>query len=454
MDYPSPFNPNPAQDPPPSANNGPSWSAPQPPVNPAPAAPPVPSGPSFGAPLGSPPAAPPTLLPNPGSPVPGTPTPGPAGSHELPTPAKSARRWPVLLLGLVLGGLFTATGFWLGQQQSDEPQVATGGSGAIVQADTEDTGTLGSQDDDNSSQPAASAPPALVEGDVEEPVAAVARVLAPSVVGVSNQLGEGSGVAYTESRLITNAHVVGDFTDVQILLEDGRVFDGTVLGTDESRDVAVVELDEAVLTPATFAPSSSVEVGQIAIAVGSPFGLEQTVTAGIVSAVDRVVENDLSGEVKLVAMVQTDAPINPGNSGGALADRQGRVIGMNTSIRTAGGVNASVGIGFAVPSDTMLLIAERIVAGESLETGFLGVMLRDSVVDPVGALVTDVNPDSAAEGAGIEIDDIIVEVGGRPVDGTFALAAAIQIRNPGETVEIVVSRGGELVTLQAELGSS
>ncbi len=369
-----------------------------------------------------------------------------------PASAPKGRRLPALFLGLILGGLLTAGGFWLGQQQADDPPpVATGAnSGAIIQDDVPAT----DDDDDGEDQPATAPPAALVDEDVQEPVAAVASVLAPSVVGVSNQLGEGSGVAYTPNRLITNAHVVGDFTDVQILLEDGRIFDGTVLGTDESRDVAVVELDEDVLTPAVFAPSSSVEVGQLAVAVGSPFGLEQTVTAGIVSAVDRVVENDLSGEVRLVAMVQTDAPINPGNSGGALADREGRVIGMNTSIRTAGGVNASVGIGFAVPSDTMLLIAERIVEGLSLETGFLGVQLQNSVVDPVGAMVTDVNADSAAERAGIEVDDIIIEVGGRPIDDTGSLAAAIQIRNPGESVEIVVSRDGELVTLQAELGSS
>lgn len=432
MDYPSPYSPNPPQEPTPPS--GPTWSAPQPPTAPSAVPPPAPAAfPAAAPPLGSPlsvPAVP--VVSN------GAPSEQPQRTPEGP---KNSRRWPVLLLGLLLGGLLTGGGFWLGQQ-SDSSDVATSnGSGAIVQDDSED-------------QPAASPPPTLVVGDVDEPVAAVAAVLAPSVVGVSNQLGEGSGVAYTETRLITNAHVVGDFTDVQILLEDGRVFDGTVLGTDESRDVAVVELEEAVLTPATFAPSSSVEVGQLAVAVGSPFGLEQTVTAGIVSAVDRVVENDLSGEVKLVAMVQTDAPINPGNSGGALADREGRVVGMNTSIRTAGGVNASVGIGFAVPSDTMLLIAERIVDGKSLETGFLGVTLRDSVVDPVGAIVTEVNTDSAAELAGIEVEDIIVEVGGRPIDGTFALAAAIQIRNPGETVEIVVSRSGELVTVQAELGSS
>ncbi len=452
MDYPSPYSPNPGSGSPTPA--GPNWTPAQPPP-PAPPSQPGQAGPGqVGQPYGAPgafPAAPPPVSPQP---QPLGQAPGAAFSPDSQTPAGAPHeprrrgRWVFpLLLGLLLGGLLTAGGYWLGQQSTnDEPATANGSTGAVLVDD---------DDDERDEEPAASAPaPLVLDGDQEEPVAAVAQVLAQSVVGLQNDLGEGSGVAYTSTRLITNAHVVGDFTDVTVLLSDGREVAGTVLGTDESRDVAVVEVDQPVLVPATFAPSSSVQVGQLAVAVGSPFGLEQSVTAGIVSAVDRVVENNLSGVVKLVAMVQTDAPINPGNSGGALADRQGRVIGMNTSIRTAGGVNASVGIGFAVPSDTMLLIAERIVNGESLETGFLGVVLRDSVTDPVGAQVTDVNPESAADLAGIEVDDIIVEVGGRPVDGTFALAAAIQIRNPGESVEIVVSRNGDLQTFVAELGSN
>ncbi|MEE9415798.1 MAG: trypsin-like peptidase domain-containing protein [Acidimicrobiales bacterium] len=410
-----------------SSNQGPIWNPPTPP--------PVESS-----------LAPPQLYP-PGPPAfpASSPPPPTAAAAVSPTPPgdRRGRWWVALLAGLILGGLFTMGGFWLGSRSDDQPTAAPLPVVATAPATA-----------DPKSEPASTPAPAIVDEDAPEPVAAVAAAVSPSVVGIVTTFGEGSGISYTDSLLITNAHVVGDASSVTVLLADGREVDGTVVGTDPSRDVAVVEVSDATLRPAVFAPSSSVEVGQLAVAIGSPFGLEQSVTSGIVSALNRVVPSGVEGAISQVSMVQTDAPINPGNSGGALVDRQGRVIGMNTSIRTAGGVNASVGVGFAVPSDTMLLIADRIVSGESLETGFLGVSLNDSVVDPIGALVTEVSEGTAAEKAGIEVGDVIIGIAGDDVDSTVTLAAKIQLRNPGEVVEVELVRDGETLLITATLGSN
>lgn len=362
----------------------------------------------------------------------------PQVTPSTPPDGRRGRWWPALLAGLIIGGLLTAGGFWLGQNVGDD----------------EPTETVSPAVESSDDTPVAAPTVSIVPSETAEPVAAVAAAVTPSVVGVRTGFGEGSGISWTEDMVITNAHVVGNATDLTVLLPDGRELNGIVVGKDDRRDVAVVEVDQPILTPAIFAESDSVEVGQLAVAVGSPFGLDQSVTAGIVSALNRIVPNDLNGSSALVAMVQTDAPINPGNSGGALADREGRVVGMNTSIRTAGGVNASVGVGFAVPSDTVLLIAERIVNGQSLDTGFLGVSLENSVTDPVGALVTEVTPGTAADGAGIQSGDVIIRVEESRIESTGDLAAQIQIRNPGESVEIELVRNGENVTVVADLGSN
>jgi S1-C subfamily serine protease len=185
------------------------------------------------------------------------------------------------------------------------------------------------------------------------------------------------------------------------------------------------------------------------VAIGSPFGLDQTVTAGIVSAVGRVVPSYGNGAV---AMIQTDAPINPGNSGGALADIQGRVVGMNTSIRTDG-TNGNQGVGFAVPAETVRLVADRILKGESLDNGFLGVEGQTPTDGSAGARVTAVRPGTPAAGAGILQGDLVVEFAGVPITGIEQLRAQVQLYPPGSQVEVVVVRDGARVSLTVELDS-
>ncbi len=304
----------------------------------------------------------------------------------------------------------------------------------------------------------------------EEPVVAVAEAVAPSVVLVIVPgTAQGSGIVLdNDGRVVTNAHVVDEAEEVQVLLPSGRLVEGTVLGADVRRDVAVVQLaetDESVKV-ATFAPSDRIRVGQLAVAVGSPFELSQTVTAGIVSAVGRVVPSygcqvggPRSAKCADVSMLQTDAPINPGNSGGPLADRTGRVIGMNTSIRTEGFFTANAGVGFAIPSDTVLLVAERLISGEPVATAFLGISGVTPRDGRAGALITEIVEGSPAERAGLENDDLIIRSDGWPIPDMRALRADIQLRLPGTKVELEYLRGDrigktvlELASLDEELG--
>ncbi len=309
-------------------------------------------------------------------------------------------------------------------------------------------------------QPAPTAIPEVagpVAGDAEEPVAAVAAAVAPAVVRIDTGSGTGSGILYTdEGHLITNAHVVGNADQVTIQLADGTRTEGTVIGTDPAIDIAVVQIDADLdFTVATFAPTSSVETGQLAVAIGSPFGLEQSVTGGYISAVNRAVpsNNVADGSPTVVEMIQTDAPINPGNSGGALADREGRVVGVNTSIRTDGTTQGNLGVGFAIPSDTALLVAGRIINGESLESGFLGISGSDPSTGRPGALVTEVVEGGPAEAGGVESGDLIVSLDGDAVPGMTELAARVRLAAPGTVVDVEVIRNGESVQLSVTLGT-
>ena len=308
----------------------------------------------------------------------------------------------------------------------------------------------------------------------DEPVVAVAEAVTPSVVLVIvPELGQGSGIALDdEGHVVTNAHVLIDEAatpeelaaiEVRVVLPSGRQIAATVIGADIRRDVAVLALQESApeLAPATFAPSDEVRVGQLAVAVGSPFGLTQTVTSGIVSAIGRVVPSfgcnlgrGQSVDCAGVATIQTDAPINPGNSGGPLADRSGRVIGMNTSIRTNNSFDVSnAGVGFALPSDTVIIVAERLLAGEPVGTAWLGIVGVSTTDGRPGARIEAVEPGSPADVAGLETGDLIVTSDGRPLVAMDALRADIQLRLPGMTVELQFERDGVLRTTEVELGS-
>jgi len=283
-----------------------------------------------------------------------------------------------------------------------------------------------------------------------EPVVAVAKVLLPSVVQLETGQGLGSGVIYDQrGYILTAAHVVnGSGGDVTVRLADGTKVSGRVLGTDEGTDIAVIKVDRSGLKPAALALGVKLQVGQMAVAIGSPFGLEGSVTSGVVSAVNRSLPAS-GGNV--FEVLQTDAPINPGNSGGALADREGRVIGINDSIQSESGVNA--GVGFAVPVDIAAASATRIVQGRSSETGYLGVGGTDPTLGQPGALINEVVSGSPADKAGLQVGDLVVAINGKQVQSMNDLAAQVRLLGAGQRAQLTVVRDGKEQTLTATLSN-
>ena len=293
---------------------------------------------------------------------------------------------------------------------------------------------------------AAPAPIAAPIPSGEEPAAAVAKALLPTVVEIRHDNGLGSGFVYNRNGyILTAAHVVQGVDRVDVRLYDGTKLTGRVVGTDEVNDVAVVKVDRTGLPTAPLAVGQTVQVGQLAVAIGSPFGLNETVTAGIISATDRVLQDGRE-------VIQTDAPINPGNSGGLLADRRGRVIGINDAIRPGDNSDGNVGIGFAIPIDLAARSAAAIVQGKQVQTGYLGVSAADPSGNQDGALVQDVVSGSPAAKAGLQAGDLVTAVDGQAVQSSGEMVARIRGHKPGDQVTITVDRNGSQTTISATLG--
>ena len=284
--------------------------------------------------------------------------------------------------------------------------------------------------------------PPVSTASEQEDIAGAAAAVAPAVVQLQSEGGLGSGVIYhSDGLILTAAHVVADTDQVDVRLADGRLLDGRVLGTHEATDVAVISISAENLPVATLGYGVAAQVGETAIALGSPFGLDQTVTAGIVSATGRNVNG--------VPMVQTDAAINPGNSGGPLVNRAGHVIGINDIIFTEGGGND--GIGFAIAIDVAIVVAEQIVAGENVQLAALGVASIPDTSGRGGAIIRDVLRESAASRAGFEVGDRIVALDGAPVFDPGELFAAVVSHRPGAAVEIDFIRDGQTLTVSVTL---
>ena len=288
--------------------------------------------------------------------------------------------------------------------------------------------------------------PTVVPG--EEPIADAAERILPSVVQIRTTDGVGSGVVFDDGLILTAAHVVAGEDTVTVRFEDGENVQGTVVGGTAEADIAVVRVDRTDVPAAELALGIEPRVGQMAIAVGSPWDLQSTVTAGIVSAVNQPVGCTGGGSCR--SMLQTDAAINPGNSGGALVDRNGRVIGINVSIFSLSGAND--GVGFAVPIDVAFDLAQRVVAGEDIQFAFLGVVGQTAESGRAGAVIGDIMDGSAAAEAGFEIGDLVVSIDGRRVQGIDDLASQVRTYAPGDTVQFLVVRDGEEIVITATLG--
>jgi serine protease Do len=269
--------------------------------------------------------------------------------------------------------------------------------------------------------------------------------------GVPRQQGIGSGVIATkDGYILTNNHVVDGADEVRVALQDGREFTAKVIGRDPKTDVAVIKVDAKDLPAVSMADSDKVEVGDVVLAVGNPFGIGQTVTTGIVSATGRGGAIGLDYE----DFIQTDAAINPGNSGGALIDAEGRLIGINTAILSRSGGNQ--GIGFAIPVNLARDVMGSLVKDGHVTRGYLGVMIQDitpslakefKLKENQGALVGDVTPKSPAEKAGLKSGDLIFEFNGKKVTDSRHLKLEVARTQPGESVPVKILRDGEAKTL-------
>lgn len=312
-----------------------------------------------------------------------------------------------------------------------------------------------------------------------EPVAQVASTVGPSAVqidvrgnsgggqGVEEQgggQGVGSGVIYREDGyVVTNNHVVEGAGEVEVVFADGSREAAEVVGTDELTDLAVLKVDKDGLPAADFADSGKLAPGQMAVAIGSPQGLQSTVTAGVVSGLNRDFPARLSGgqqQSALVDLVQTDAPISPGNSGGALANKDGDVIGINVAYLPPGQTGAE-SIGFAISSNTVNEVADQLIESGEVAHPYLGVSLSDLTPEAAerfdlqadsGAVIAEVAPGEPAAQAGIEAGDIITRVGTEKIESSGDLLTALREYQPGETVEITVLRDGQEQTLDVTLG--
>jgi Do/DeqQ family serine protease len=273
----------------------------------------------------------------------------------------------------------------------------------------------------------------------------------------AQQLGLGSGVIVApEGYLLTNRHVVADAVDIEVQLADGRNTRALLVGSDFETDIAVLKIDLEALPVITLADSGKLQVGDAVLAIGNPFNVGQTVTAGIVSALDRT-QRDSS---PFQSFIQTDAAINPGNSGGALVDADGALVGINTAIFSGRG-GGNMGIGFAVPVQTARDVMQALIRGGKVRRGFIGVDMRDlspelaeslALKVKSGALITGVLNSGPADKGGMKPGDVITHVAERPVANSGELITQVAALAPGSEAQFTVQRGEQALALKLNVG--
>jgi putative serine protease PepD len=319
-------------------------------------------------------------------------------------------------------------------------------------------------------------------------VTAAAAKASPSVATISVSSasggGNGSGVFLTaDGYLLTNTHVVTldgatSSVEVEVKTYDGHIYPAKVVGTDPTNDLAVLKVSAPIqFTPVEFADSNALNVGDATVAIGAPLGLSNTVTKGIVSALNRTIQvasaaapdNSNGGGLQFYSgsgdsinlrVIQTDAAINPGNSGGALLNQQGQLIGINVAIANAGGTSGSIGVGFAIPSNVAQRIAQEIMATGTASHGLLGAMVSDSANSDaaasfsVGAKVVKLTTGGAAEKGGMREGDIVTKFNGAAITSASELTAAVRQERAGAKATLELIRDGKTLTLSVVLGDA
>ncbi|MBA3373743.1 MAG: trypsin-like peptidase domain-containing protein [Euzebyaceae bacterium] len=294
-------------------------------------------------------------------------------------------------------------------------------------------------------------------------VEAVAEAVLPAVVQIELRRGDaqeaqasgnGSGVIYrSDGHILTNNHVVAQADGLRVKFADGEMARARVVGTDPLTDLAVVKVDSRGLPAIRIGDNDSLRVGALAVAIGSPFGLEGSVTAGVVSALNRPIS--VGDGIRLPDVIQTDAPINPGNSGGALVDADGRLIGINSAILTAGSP-ANAGVGFAIPANIVVDVADELIENGEVVYPLLGVTQTEEAASGQeapgdGAVVGGVEAGGPADEGGLEAGDVITRLDDTPITSFDDLILAIRQRDVGDTVRVTYRRGGDEQTAEVTL---
>jgi putative serine protease PepD len=358
----------------------------------------------------------------------------PLGEQEPPPEPPQRPLWPLVAIGVLIAVVLFGGGVL--------------GASLLRDGDTSDPAVA------LPAAPGAAAPDARSR-TVRQIYAATGK----SVVQVRVREGAATGSATgfvigTNGTIVTNSHVVGGASQVQVRFEDnGEDVDAEVLGSDPSSDLAVLRVGASNtqnIKPLRLADSDKVQVGDLAIAIGYPLNLDRTLTAGIVSGVGRAIQAPNGFSIDKV--IQTDAAVNPGNSGGPLLDGAGRVIGVNSQIATAGGGGGNVGIGFAVPSNTVRQVVPQLSSGATIRRAYLGVS-SETDSGGRGAHIRAIVPGSPAERGGLLPRDIVSAIDGQPVRSSQDVVGAMASRRPGEEVDIEVRRGGTERSLRVTLGT-
>jgi len=370
----------------------------------------------------------------------------PEGQPDGPPDGEAPRRAPrmitVVMVAALVGALAGAGGAMVATGARDD--AAQGGSATVPPAQRR---MIGGD-----------------RGDDLDRVAQVAEAVLPSVVQIdvagADGAGNGSGVIYrADGYIVTNNHVAASGRSLEVVLPDGTRLPARVIGTDPDNDLAVLKVERTGLPAIAVGDSTELHVGELAVAVGSPFGLESTVTAGVISALNRPIQVSGPGGTPVVLpnVIQTDAAINPGNSGGALVNGDAELIGINSAILTAG-TAANAGVGFAIPVSTVVDIADDLIAQGFVEHAYLGVQglsltpeLTERLDVDGGAYLQAIEPGAPADEAGLRPGDVIVSFDGEAIESMEELVLAVRKADVGATVEVTYIRDGERRTARITL---
>jgi len=344
-------------------------------------------------------------------------------------------------VSLVAGSLGGVIGY-LAAENNAEPVVAAAPAAAALEA------------------PSSSGESVPVLSGIADLAAAVQPAVVQLNVAAAEGEGTGSGFIISEDGyIVTNNHVAGPAGEdgtVEVVFSDGATATGTLVGADAGYDLAVVKVERTGLPTLELGSSDAVRVGDIAVAIGSPLGLQGTVTSGIISSLERPVTAGGQGDTSFINAIQTDAAINPGNSGGPLVNGSGEVIGVNTAIASlgaVGGAAGSIGLGFAIPIDTAKRIVDELITTGESTTPVIGVQL-DMTFEGPGAKVGQVTPGSGAAEAGIQDGDVITAVDGDVIAEPTELIVSIRSNAPGDTVELTILRDGRTQDVTVTLAAA